>query len=338
MKYPWLFLLVLLAVFAAVAYGHWRVQRKSEEKVAWLANTEQLRTLPAYQKGRRRRRSTAFIAGMSLSVLALGVAVSAGAPVERQVEHPKLANRDIVLCLDASGSMLPYNGQILMGFHDMVDNFEGERLSLELWSAQTVVRFPLTDDYELVQEVLTEASTIINRGYLGPEGDYVLVTPELSDYLAGVDAPDGQEISSLIGDGLATCVLGFDQTDKERSRTIILATDNEVMGEQIYTLREAIEFASSQNVDIIALYPAEGGVLTAEGEQMRSLVRAAGGDFYDASDPAAVSSIVDQIAQQQLAELDGSPETVEKDRPRTALLWSLWGLLGFMVWAAVRKL
>lgn len=274
MKYPWLFALVLIVLILTAVLAWWTTRGRGRGPVTWVANTAAMRRLPAFQKERSRSRWAMAGAAAALAVVIGGVSVSAGLPVERRVDHPKLASRDIVLCLDASGSMLPYDGQILRSFQEMVESFEGERLALQLWSAQTITRFPLTDDYELVSSVLGEAAGVIDRGYLGPEGEYVLVTPELSSYLEGIDAPDGQEIASLVGDGLATCVMGFDNMDSERSRTILLATDNEVMGEQIYTLGEAVETATKADIDIIALYPAVGGVLTAEGEQSAALLRA----------------------------------------------------------------
>ena len=337
MKYPWLFALVLIVLVVAAVLAWWTTRGRANGSVTWVANTAAMRRLPAFQKERSRTRWTIAGGAAALVVMIGGVSVSAGLPVERRVEHPKLASRDIVLCLDASGSMLPYDGQILRSFQEMVDSFEGERLALQLWSAQTITRFPLTDDYELVSSVLAEAAGVIDRGYLGPEGEYVLVTPELSTYLEGIDAPDGQEIASLVGDGLATCVLGFDNMDSERSRTILLATDNEVMGEQIYTLAEAVETATKADIDVIALYPAVGGVLTAEGEPLRSVVEGAGGEFYDASDPGAISQIVDKIEAEQLADLEGEVKTVETTVPRRALTWTAWGLLAFLAIAAVRR-
>lgn len=337
MRYPWLFALVLVLVVVAAVAGWWSASRRGKAPQTWVAHTQALRHLPAFQKERNRTRWAVIGGAVALAVVSVASAVSAGLPVSRHAEHPKLESRDIVLCLDASGSMLPYDGQVLRSFQKMVESFEGERLSLQLWSAQTITRFPLTDDYDLVSSVLGEAATVIDRGYLGPEGDYVLVTEELSRYLDGVDAPDGQKISSLVGDGLATCVMGFDNLDDERSRTILLATDNEVMGEQIYNLAEAVEFATTRDVDIIALYPADGGVLTAEGEQLRSVVEGAGGDFYDASDPAAVPLIVDRIVAEQLADVEGDVKVVETTVPRTAMLWTTWGLLGFLAVMAGRR-
>lgn len=337
MKYPWLFALVVVTVLAVVLLAWMRSRSAAAPPATWVAHTAALRRLPAYQKERSRTRWSMLGWGVALTALVISGAISAGLPVARHVEHPKLASRDIVLCLDASGSMLPYDGQILRRFQKMVESFEGERLALQLWSAQTITRFPLTDDYDLVNAVLGEAASVIDRGYLGPEGDYVLVTEELSNYLDGVDAPEGQKISSLVGDGLATCVMGFDSLDDQRSRTVLLATDNEVMGEQIYDLAEAVEFATQRDVDVIALYPADGGVLTAEGEQLRSVVEGAGGDFYDASDPSAVPQIVDRIVAEQLADIQGEVQIVETTVPRSALLWAMWALLALLAITSVRR-
>lgn len=338
MRYPWITaaLLVVLVVTVFVAYR--RSSRLRNSDVAWLANTASLRELPAYLEQKRRTRFSVALFALFAGASAIAVSVAAGAPVKRHVEHPRLTSRDIVLCLDSSGSMLPYGGQILRQFDELIEHFQGERLSLQLWSAQTVTKFPLTDDYELINEVLEEGASVIDSGYLGPQGDYVLVTPELADYLEGIEAPEGQRISSLVGDGLASCVLGFDQRDTERSRTILLATDNEVMGDQIYTLTQAVKFASDQGIDIIALYPSDGGPLTAEGEQLRNVVESSGGSFYVASDPSAIPGILDQVETGLLADVDGGVTTVETDVPEASLAWVAWSFLGVLVVAAVRRL
>ncbi len=59
--------------------------------------------------------------------------------------------------------------------------------------------------------------------------------PQYAQFTAGTTA--NLSGASLIGDGLASCALQFDAEDTERSRSIILATDNYVSGEPIYTLR-----------------------------------------------------------------------------------------------------
>lgn len=332
MRFPLLFWAIIVVTILVIAAVILFARRRPARERVYVANAATIEYLPAFRTKRKLTRIAAGIVALGLVGAQLAAAFLAGAPVDRHVTNPLLARRDMVLCLDASGSMLPYDGAILDAVSELVEHFSGERMALEMWSAQSIVKFPLTDDYALMQDVLEEGAAIIKRGYLGPEGDYVLVTVELSDYLEGIDLP-GVEISSLVGDGLASCVLSFDHRDQDRSRTILLATDNEVQGEQIYTLTQAIKFASDQGIQVIALYPADRGVLTSEGEELKRLVENAGGSFYEASDPSSVDAIIDDVQSQQLEDTSGGSRLVETDRPESALSWLV--LLGLVTMATL---
>lgn len=332
MRYPWLTAILLLAIAVAVGVVLWRSRSDRRADAVWIANAKSIEQVPAFRRMRSLNRVAVAAASALLVAGSIAAAVLAGGPINTETKNPSMGRRDMVLCLDASGSMLPYDGQILRTAAELVDRFDGERMALEMWSARSVVKFPLTDDYQLMRDVLDEAAYLIDTGYMGKEDDYVLVTPALSDYLQGIDAPEEDGVASLVGDGLASCVLGFDHRDQDRSRTIILATDNEVAGDQIYTLQQAVDFASEQGVEIIALYPALSGQITSEGEQLRAIVEAAGGDFYKADDPGAVAAIMDRIQDQQLAEAEGKSYVVVTDEPQTALTWLVWSsLLGLAV-------
>src|SRR5699024_1854177 len=65
--------------------------------------------------------------------------------------------------------------------------------------------------------------------------------------------------SSLVGDGLASCVYAFDHPDQERPRAIILGTDNEVHGEGVYSLEDATDLAQERDVRVYALNPKPSG-------------------------------------------------------------------------------
>lgn len=340
MRFPWLFSLLLVALVAAVAAALLWSRRQTVWRREYVANASGLLRTTVFRESRNKARVGVALIAVGIAITGYSFATLAGAPVSRHVNSSSLASRDIVLCLDASGSMLPYDGEILETFNDMLESFNGERLSLQMWSAQTVVRFPLTDDYELISESLTEGASVISSGYLGEQGDYVLVTQELSEYLEGVDSLDGTEIASLVGDGLASCVLGFDNRDQERSRTIILATDNEVMGDQIYTLQEAVEFATQQNIEIIALYPGNGSsesTLSSEGSELKTVVEEAGGEFYFANDAAAIQGIIERIESTQTSELEDEMQVVETDLPDSPVQWACCGLILTLVGLAWRR-
>ena len=330
MRFWWLIPVVLAVVAVATVVG-WMLARRAgvrSGKKGWVANTGYLRGLPKYQALVRRTRASLAIAFVCFLIAVIATSVSAGAPVDRYVKHDKSASRDIVLCLDSSGSMLPYDSKIGGAFRQIISHFEGERISLQLWDAYSMTMFPLTDDYDMATDVLQDMSDTIDTGLI-QVGGKISGTRELFEYLEPV-LDEKQEVSSLVGDGLASCVMGFDHNDKQRSRTILLATDNEVYGEGVYDLSEAIEFAKSQGVTVTALYPGSDISLSSEALQLRDEVRKTGGDFYDASSPSAVDSVVRQIEAEQKEELDSAGKMIETDRPGAALGWTLVGVVSLL--------
>lgn len=330
MRFWWLIPVVLAVVAIATVVG-WMLARRAgvrSGKKGWVANTGYLRGLPKYQALVRRTRASLAMAFICFLIAVIATSVSAGAPVDRYVKHDKSVSRDIVLCLDSSGSMLPYDSKIGEAFRQIISHFEGERISLQLWDAYSMTMFPLTDDYDMATDVLQEMSDTIDTGFTRI-GTRLSVTQELIDYLTPV-LDENQEVSSIVGDGLASCVMGFDHNDKQRSRTILLATDNEVYGDGIYDLSEAIEFAKSQGVTVTALYPGSDISLSREAIELRDEVRKTGGDFYDASSPSAVDSVVRQIEAEQKEELDSAGKMIETDRPGAALGWTLVGVVSLL--------
>ena len=330
MRFWWLIPVVLAVVAGATVVG-WLLARRAgvrSGKKGWVANTGYLRGLPKYQALVRRTRASLAMACVCFLIAVIATSVSAGAPVDRYVKPDKSASRDIVLCLDASGSMLPYDSKIGDAFREIISHFEGERISLQLWDAYSMTMFPLSDDYDMATDVLQDMSETIDTG-ITRIGGRLSVTQELIDYLTPV-LDENFEVSSIVGDGLASCIMGFDHNDKQRSRTVLLATDNEVYGDGVYNLSEAIEFAKRQGVTVTALYPGSGFVLGREAEELRDEVRKTGGDFYDASSPSAVDSVVKQIEAEQKEDLDSAGKMLETDRPVTAMGWTLFGVVSLL--------
>ena len=330
MRFWWLIPVVLAVVAVATVVG-WMLARRAgvrSGKKGWVANTGYLRGLPKYQALVRRTRASLAIAFVCFLIAVIATSVSAGAPVDRYVKHDKSASRDIVLCLDSSGSMLPYDSKIGGAFRQIISHFEGERISLQLWDAYSMTMFPLTDDYDMATDVLQDMSDTIDTGLI-QVGGKISGTRELFEYLEPV-LDEKQEVSSLVGDGLASCIMGFDHNDKQRSRTILLATDNEVYGSGVYDLSEAIEFAKSQGVTVTALYPGSDISLSSEALQLRDEIRKTGGDFYDASSPSSVDRVVKQIEAEQKEELDSAGKMIETDRPGAALGWTLVGVVSLL--------
>ncbi|WP_083603091.1 vWA domain-containing protein [Bowdeniella nasicola] len=315
-------------LIAAIIAGLLAARRRRAQRTAIpVAHTGYLRNLPSFRAVVRARRRRLAIALAAFTLAGLAAAGLAGRPAERHVESERLATRDIVLCLDVSGSMISYDSEILGKFSQLAENFSGERIALVMWNNTSRTLFPLTDDYAMVKEELSNAAKVLDVD-LAALTTGTPQTQQLLDLLAGTTALPGTS-ASLIGDGLANCVLAFDLSDQERSRSIIFATDNDLQGTPVYQLAEAATFAQERNIRVIGLFSptAEGGS-TKQRADFTEAITSRGGLVFDTGSPEAVDSIIDDVTSQQAAELDASPNVVITDHPERLAPVLLIGLVG----------
>ncbi|MET0715228.1 MAG: VWA domain-containing protein, partial [Mycetocola sp.] len=280
----------------------------------------------AYRSALARYRAALFGAVLVVSLVLVAAVLMSSRLVSISTYQPEMRNRDIVLCLDVSGSMVDYDAAIVRTFRDLVDNFDGERIGLVLFNASAVTYFPLTTDYRFVQEQLA----YLENDLSSPLSDY--------EFINGTLLGEG---SSLIGDGLGSCVMRFDDVDKERSRSIVLATDNYVAGRPILTLPEAGAFATERSVRVYGINP--GDVSSKEyiaefANEMKQVVLATDGGYFALADPSAIPSIVDGIERQQTTRLTGEPMLVRTDEPSWPFVLSVLGtaLIMYFGWRLKR--
>ncbi|MCA1307269.1 VWA domain-containing protein [Microbacterium esteraromaticum] len=306
---------VLVAIVVGVALGLRSRATRNAAPAALVSRAERLRTLPAFRASVGRR-----MAALS-GILALGViatllaGVVAARPMSAQTVQPVNTSRDIMLCLDVSGSMTEVDVEVLTVFDELLDSFEGERIGLTIFNSSPVQIFPLTDDYAFVREQLQR---------MRESFDYLDETPE--HWVGTLNGPG----ASLIGDGLAACTMRFDHLDDERSRSVILATDNELAGASILTVEEAAQHARAQQVRVFALNPVQGK----DAEVSAQLSQAAaitGGQSYALRDTTTVADIVAQIQKQEARALQGQAQVVWVDTPNLWMALMLVAILGFVV-------
>ena len=334
--HPWAIALVIAVVVVLGVLGWFaRRRRDEEENVRWVANAGYLTSLPSYRTRLRRYRGGLTFMGVVLLAATVLTGFLAARPVERDVRAEELAYRDIVLCLDVSGSMIEYDTEIAEKFLQMLPEFDGERIAMSIWNSTSRTVFPLTDDYDLVETELTEAAEALDF-------DVYSLTDQLNQgkvdrliqFITGTEGGTG-DASSLIGDGLASCAMNFDEHDAERSRTIILAGDNEVFGEGVFALDEAADMVADRDITVHGIYAPSGNPREAEEEaEYREAIERHGGLFFHTDDPDAVAGIIDDIAAQQAVDLDADPEVIITDTPEgffTALVVFL-GVFGFGMW------
>lgn len=300
----WWIPLVLVALALAVGALAWIAVRRRRTRAATIpvANTRRLTELPAFRRVVNRATVLSSIAAVALAALLVVTAVAAGRWVYQRVETPEKFNRDIVLCLDISGSMVDFDIEVIDRYIEMLPGFSGERMSLVLWDSTAAQIFPLTDDYDFVEEQLQE----VRDGMLDFDGTYWYGTQNGSG-------------ASLVGDGLASCALMFDgEATDGRSRSIILATDNAVNGTPLVTVPDAAAIAASKNIRIYGLDA--NAYEDAFSDEYRTSILQNDGQYFKLSDPGAVPGIVDQITSDQTSLMLGAPQILITDRPASWLI------------------
>jgi Ca-activated chloride channel family protein len=306
---------VLIALTIGLAVGLRRNGRTRGGDAARIARAERLRTLPSFRRALTRR-ALALSGILALGATAAIVAgVVAARPMSVQTVQPVNTSRDIMLCLDVSGSMTEVDVEVLTVFDELMDDFEGERIGLTIFNSSPVQIFPLTDDYDFVREHVESMIQSFDRGTGVPE------------HWIGTLNGDG---ASLIGDGLAACTMGFDNPDDDRSRSVIFATDNEVNGASIVTLEEAAAYAASKDVRVFALNPVQGKDADVSAE-LSAAAEATGGAAFGLRDTTTVSDIVTQVQEQEATELRGKAQVLWTDTPNLWIVVLSICLLGFVV-------
>lgn len=201
-------------------------------------------------------------------------------------------NRDIILCIDVSASVDNLNMQLVEELKDTVKKLKGERFGIVIFNASAVMLSPLTDDYTYTIDLLDQIGKSLEANISGDfsSGKYLY---ESNYLIEGTLVGAEERGSSLIGDGLATTVYDFPDLKEERSRIIILSTDNELEGTPIVTLDEAASICRQNNVVVYGVGTKE--MSDDEKNGMEDAVEKTGGKFFVEEESGTVHEIVNRI-------------------------------------------
>lgn len=312
----WMPLALAAAALLAIGLAWRQFRRRARTAQVPIANSARLTALPGYRRALARSGFWLSLGALVLAVLLGVTSIAASRWIYQRVETPEKFNRDIVLCLDVSGSMVDYDLEVIDRYLEMLPGFEGERLSLVLWDATAVPVFPLTDDYGFVEEQLDAVAKSMET-----------YGESSSDYFSGTRNGAG---ASLVGDGLASCALMFgDAPDTTRSRSIIFATDNAVNGDALVALPDAVQIATERGIVIYGLDANEHD--NAFSDEYRITVEQHGGSYFKLQDESSVRSIVDAITSEQTSVIHGAPIVLITDRPAGWLIAMLLGMAAWML-------
>lgn len=313
-------LLILLP--AAVAVWHWRRRLPffAQKTLTPIAHSPRITALTSYKAQFARYKRALVFASILVALTAFMSAIIAARPSAQSISSPSQVNRDIIICLDVSGSMKQYNKQILQDMQKLVANFRGQRVGLVMFNSSPITVFPPTDDYDLVQEQMKRIVTLVNQ-------DKLLYDSVMQGTTAGNSA-------SEIGLGILSCVNKLGDNPTHRSQSIILATDNESAKPLVESSR-ALVLAKNKGIRVYALDPGVGvglGAITAGLQddymgshgKLRTFSIATGGGYYEIKNPNTIPDVVTQIFRQEAKLSNSNPMLVLDDRP-------LWWMVALMV-------
>lgn len=312
-----------LAVTLAIVGLAWRGARgPRSQPVLVSADRARLVELPRYRSLARRHRRWLTVAAVAGVGLVLSTGALAARPVRQETVAPVIDNRDVLLCLDVSGSMVEYNRSILERFGELVDGFDGERIGMTVFNSSAVPAFPLTTDHRFVTEEFRRfQETFAERGI---------------EALAGTMEGDG---TSLVPDGVASCALSLPEVADGRSRAMVIATDNIVEGASVMSMPEVMGLLVQRDIRAYVLFPMFSFELDRPGvAEMRELTQVSGGRFFGTQNPTAVASIIDEVEALEVARLDVPPAPVRVVDTRWWLVLAAGSALVFgLAMARVRR-
>ncbi|KDS93124.1 hypothetical protein HMPREF3157_09145 [Dermabacter sp. HMSC06F07] len=332
MSFWWVSCLLLIAGLIAWAFAYLN-RRAVRNRALFVANTSYLDHLPSVRRAQKTSRILRLVSVALAGTLVLSGALLSGRLASERVETPSFKNRDIVLCLDISGSMLPFDREILESYLELVDGFKGERVGLSIFNSNSRTVFPLTNDYGLIRRELKRGIEALNYNPVA----HRLGTAQYSDediqkfwdFVGGTYSETYPP--SLIGNGVASCGQLFDHAEEERSRFVVLATDNEPGGTGIYELPGAVDTLIERDITMWTFYPGASACQGHCADELKSETERSGGGFWASSDPGAIPAIIAQIQKAQARDMGAIARVIRTDHPAMFFGLCLAMLIGVVV-------
>ena len=329
MRYTWMFIIPPIAVAAIIFVAWYRYRMHSHDRdlrrVAVIAHTKTIKMLPAYRKAVLRYRILLACAAISFLASLFTLTAAAARPTDRvKNDDTESENRDVVLCLDISGSMNRYQNEILQYFKNIAGGLKKQRLAVTIFDGRPANLIPLTDDYDALLDIIDmltidndEKSTSMRSSYDSPISAYSVMGTS----------------SSAIGDGVMGCVNSLDlSADNLRAKSVIIATDN-AYGDntQSVDIGQVARYAERYGVTFYGIY-----IPSYNARQKNEFINATKitngmfydlEDYYDVINGEAVAkdsekttvSIIREIMAQETAKMKGAPEIIYTDYPNIYL-------------------
>lgn len=312
---PAIIILVFIKVKSSMSYN----------KGKKIANTKYIEEIPYYKELMKKYKIVSYII-KALCVLAILISLLLIArPSIINTSDSSMYNRDIFLCMDISTSVDELNEKLVESLKETVKSLKGERFGITIFNTSSVVLVPLTDDYEYVINVLDN----INKALKGNNNyDYSDESLYMMKYIeSGTLVGNETRGSSIIGDGLASCIYNFSNLEENRTRIIIFSTDNDLEGEEIVTLQEAAQISKSKNITVFGIAPK--ATTEKNATELRQAVETTGGSYY--TEDYSVKEIVKEIEKKGKSLIKGQKEIKKIDVPQIPFVILVISILALFI-------
>lgn len=309
-------IIIILTIFILIFIFIYRKKNKIKFKNGTkVANTKYVKQTNYYKQILKKYKILLYSFVTTLVICIILSSILASRVAVEEVNKSELYNRDIFLCLDVSTSVDLLNKELVSSLKDIVNNLQGERFGISIFNTTSVLLVPLTDDYDYVLDILDKMEDAFETR-ISPE--FNINDENITGYLEfGTTVGNETRGSSLIGDGLATCIYNFPNLEEDRSRIIILSTDNELGGEPIISFDDAASLAKDNDITVYGIAPK---LITDEHKaEFEKIVEKTGGNLY-VEDEETVDKIVNDIDQKEKSLMEGKVQTKIVDKPEILVI------------------
>ena len=296
-----------------------------------IANTKIIKNTLEFKSIIKRYRAFLYLVYVLVFVCLLASSILTARFIEEKTISNEIYNRDILICMDVSGSMYSQNEAIINAYKEIVKGLKGERFGISIFNSSSFLLLPLTDDYEYIEETLDTLATSFDYNsnydkYKNVDLDTRLYYSNYIWYGTGVDSERG---SSLAGDGLASCIFDFPKIEEKRSRTIIFSTDNYVVGSELINVTDASAIAKKRNIKIHSITPIT--YKNKETEELETASKNTGGRLYVFNEGKTVNGVINEIEQEEKSILKGPIKSYIIDYPTVPFIILLISFIALII-------
>lgn len=278
-----------------------------------VANTKYVEEIPYYKEVMKKYKTlTYLIKGICIVAILMSLLLLSR-PAEVDTTDSSLYSRDIFLCMDTSQSVDELNMELIENLKKTVKNLKGERFGVAIFNTTSVLLVPLTDDYEYVIDTLNKIQKGIETSNTFSYDDSMQRVYDMNYIISGTIVGAEERGSSLIGDGLASCIYNFSNLEEDRTRIIILSTDNDVAGTELISLQDAGQLAKEKKITVFGIGP--DIIRDKDKDDFEKAVKKTGGKYYTSEASTTVSKIVEDIEKTGKSLVLGQKEVRKVDKP-----------------------